>query len=608
MMGKKTQSFGQDCVIPAYERLLAMLMIVAYVVLALGFSLGPILETPDEARHYRFIKAISRSWALPDPYTEPDGETHQAPLYYALIAPVAALLDDADFPTIAQRVNPYLGHGFRTAGNDNKNLFLHSRTERFPYEQSETARTIHLLRLFSVAMGTGTVITCYAILRLLWPDRPDRRLAALGFVAFLPQFAYLSSGLMNDNLLFLLASITLWLLLRQAHDGLTWPRALILGVVLGAALLTKLNALFLAIPVGVTFLLDRRTWRYILPAFVAVLAVAGWWYGRNAVLYGDPTLMNVYFDLWPSEVLQPGELSWDVELGRLLFAYQTFWARFGHNTVPMGQWIYVFFNVLTFAAGIGLAIWVGRHLPEMLRQGIGDVRIRRAIILGMFALTWIVSLIYASTQARQFVQGRFLLPGIAAWGALVALGFDVWTPRRIRMQAALGGSVVMASMVVVCMLGYFFPAYRVLPISGEIEHPLSYRYGDVAELIGVSSVKVQAQPGEVSEITLYWRALKPTDVSLIVSLCSVDTEIVRRESVPGTGNLLSTEWLPGETWAERYVLAIPYGWDEVLSDSLVVGLYDPISGWALPVTDEAGNPVQPVVGQIVVSAPVGGVE
>ena len=72
---------------PRRERLILALILGAYLVLAVAFSLGPIFEGPDEIEHYRFVRTLVQTRTLPDPYTQVRAQYHQAPLYYFLAAP-----------------------------------------------------------------------------------------------------------------------------------------------------------------------------------------------------------------------------------------------------------------------------------------------------------------------------------------------------------------------------------------------------------------------------------------------------------------------------------------------------------------------------------------
>jgi 4-amino-4-deoxy-L-arabinose transferase-like glycosyltransferase len=591
------------------ERQITALMVVAYVVLALAFSLGPIFEGPDEIEHYRYIRWLIEHRTLPDPYSQIRSQYHHPPLFYVLAAPLGSLSDDPDFEQIDGRLNPFYPYQFGVPGNDNKNLYLHRRTESFPYNESGTARAVHLIRLLSVALGICTVLTSRAIFKIVFPDRADRRLVALAIVCFTPQFLYLSGTINLDNLLFLLTTLTLWLLLRQLRDGPSRRLAVLLGIVLGAALLTKVNAGFLVFPVGLAFLIDRRAWRYAPLTLIIVVVLAGWWYARNIMLYGDPTAVRVLLETWKTETIQPGAVALDVGITRLPYAYQTAWARFGQGAVAVGLPVYQFFDLLTLAVLVGLGIRVVRLFSSLSKSsslpaetGLGG-EVKRVLVLTVFWLGWIVALVYYSSTAWSGNQGRYLLPGIAAWGALVAFGLDLWTPQRIGVPVALSSVLILAVVAAICAFRYFLPSYSVSPAPSDdqIARPLSLRFGSVAELVGMSPANPQGRPGDLIRITLYWRALRSADSDLLSYLHSADSPVVKRDSYPGTGNLLATDWQPGERWAESYLVAIPPDAPIQSTFPLLAGLYDPKLGQALPVT--AGGSGQAVIGRIAINGP-----
>lgn len=578
-------------------RTATLIVLLAYVVLALSFSLGPIFEAPDEIEHYRFIRTVARTGGLPDPRQQYRGQLHQAPLYYVLLAPFAAQLPDSDFAQIDGRLNPYYPHIIGIPGNDNKNLYLHTRAEDFPYTSSQTALAVHLLRLLSVALGLLTLIVGVASFRLLWPERPDRQLLALGIAAFLPQFVYLSGSLNNDNLLFVLTSLSLYLLLRQRTHGPSVALSVCLGLCLGAVILTKLNALFLVFPVGLAVLTDRRTWWPHAPLVLSLVALlAGWWFIRNWMLYGDPTLLRTLLETWQLETIRAGELALDVGLSRLPYSYQTFWGRFGQGAVAVGEAITVFFNGLTLLALVGIALGVSR------RQRVEAPRHLPLVVI--FAVTWLAALVYYASTAWSGNQGRYLLPGIVGWAALIAFGLDAFTSRRLRILLALSGVAFLAAVCVVCVFGYFLPAYRPSPVPPRIERPLALRFGDAADLIGMSPAAPRGRPGEIITVTLYWRALRPSSAeqggSLQSYLHSVGSTVVKRDSLPATGNLLSTDWEAGQQWAEHYVIQLPPEAEPQRVYPLVAGLYNPSAGKALPAASE-GSPIDPLIGRIAVN-------
>jgi hypothetical protein len=568
--------------IAKYERLIMSLILIGFVVLALGFSLGPVFEGPDEIEHYRFIRTIQRTGGLPNPAGQPNGEYHQAPLYYLLTAPIAALFpDDEDFTQIESRRNPYYGFRVSIPGNDNKNIYVHTRTEAFPYGESATARAVHVLRLFSVVIGVGTIFTSYAVFRTLWPDFPERRLHALAIVAFWPQVAYISGVISNDSLAILLATISLWLMLRMQRFGPSWQGAILLGLALGAALLTKASLLVLALPMGIWVVTDRRIWQSVIVILLLVIIVGGWWYLRKAVLYDDPTGIQSMLKAWPWLARQPGENG----LIEAVYAYFTVWARFGYGAVTVDAILYRIFDVLVSLTVTGLLLRGNR----LRWQGTAEpLAVIHTITIVAFVLAWVMVVIYGSAIARASNHGRFVLPGIVPWVALQTLGLEMWMHPRWRRVLSVAGVAVYAGLAVICLFGYFYPAYRTAAASGIPVQTLRLRYGDVAELIGLSPLSLDVQPGEVVALELYWRALQPAPPWLEVHLSTEpEVENILRRSLPGNGHRPADDWLPGEEWMERYEIVIPPDLPD--GAALVVSLFEPGSQTELAVVDMTNN-------------------
>jgi 4-amino-4-deoxy-L-arabinose transferase-like glycosyltransferase len=563
------------------------LILLGFCLLAVGFSLGPIFEGPDELEHYRMIRTLLQTGALPDPAGQPNGQYHQAPLYYVLALPIAALFPDEDFTRYETRRNPHYGFRVSIPGNDNKNVYIHTRDETFPYAQNSAARAVHGVRLVSVVIGVGMVLASYAVFRELWPDRPERRLLALSIVGFWPQLAFISGIVSNDGLSCLMVTLALWLVVRQQRRGASRRRAAWLGVVLGAALLTKSTVAMLVFPMGLVTVLDRRTWRYAPITLALVAAIAGWWYVRNAVLYGDPTGIQSALRAWPSQVIRPGQVALDVGLGNSVYTYFSVWARFGYGSVTVSSWMYRCFDLLVFLSVSGALIIALRRWRERRQV------VLQSMTVTSFALLWVVAVIFGSSVALSGNQGRYLLPGLAAWAAIQTVGLEAWMIPRLRQRIAITLSLALAVLSVISLFGYFYPAYRVLPVPAAIPQPLAIRYGDVAELIGMSLDDVQVHPGETVRLELYWQALQPGQ--LAVHLQTEPTmESIERVSLPGNGHRPATDWLPGDRWAERYDLIIPDDLAEGTRIRLVISLIDLATGESLPTSTEA------VIGELVI--------
>jgi len=144
-------------------------------------------------------------------------------------------------------------------------------------------------------------------------------------------------------------------------------------------------------------------------------------------------------------------------------------------------------------------------------------------------------------------------------------------------------------------------------VPDRIEKPLSLRYsddnGELAELIGISPALPHARPGEVIRVNLYWRALRTGSSKLQSYLHSTDSAVVRRDSLPATGNLLASDWQAGQMWTESYLVRIPGDAEVQLVDNLVAGLYDPQRQAPLTAKDQSGKAVTPLVGRIAINGP-----
>jgi 4-amino-4-deoxy-L-arabinose transferase-like glycosyltransferase len=569
----------------------AALMIAGFVLLAWGFSRGPIFEGPDEIEHFRYVQTIARTGQLPPPDGQRGGQYHQPPLYYLLSAPLLAWLDDTGFTQIDGRKNPFYPHEISIPGNDNKNLYLHSRAT----ETSPVAQAVYTLRLLPLLFGTLTLIVCARLFALIF-EQNAVRLAALAAAAFHPQFAYLSAVINNDSLLILLATLTLYLLVRAQRTGLTARRALLLGLVCGALLITKTSGLFAGLTVALAFALHRRWWRWLPLTALAVLLVAGGWYGRNLLVYHDPFLTAAWQRTWPDDVIADRAAAVQTALARLPFAYETFWARFGGGAVGVSPALRAIWDGLVLLAVLGWGVqgWRGR----------GQWDWRLALLLTLFGLSWIGATFYLATLAWSGIQGRYLLPGLAVWALLIGGGLMQLIPRQGRALAAGGFSAGLGVLAFGVLLGYFLPAYQPAPpqTTGLTTH--DYTYADTAALIGSRLSTTRAAPGDVLTVTLTWRALRTPAEPLRVYLHALDPagspaqHFIGRDSYPGTGNFLSEDWQTGDLWSEHYLVRVAADTPAQTVYTLIAGLYDAQTNEPLIVTGTDGAALLPVIGRV----------
>jgi hypothetical protein len=563
-----------------FSRQLPMIVAViaaCHFILAVIFSFGPIYEGPDEMEHYRFIRYLAANGALPPPDGQPYGQYHQAPLYYMLLAPLAALVPDDKQPDeIASPLNPYRGYRFDLDGNDNKNVYIHTSDEAFPFSD-KSALAIHVLRLTSPFLGAITVLLSFRIFRLLWPQQPDLQLIGLSLVAFWPSLIYIFSVLNNDSLAIPLSTAALYLALRQQRDGATWRGSIVLGFILGAALLTKVHSVMLVVPVGLAVLTDRRAWKYATATLAVTAAVAGWWYARNILLFGDPIGLEALRTTWPSDRLHADGGWLETGLSRLNIAYARLWARFGHGAVSAPAWVYWLFDgaLILAAAGVaGTAIKTRSLFPAL--------KLRQALVIGGMFGGYFCSLVYYSGTAVNGNQGRYLLPAIVPIVTFLTIGLGFWLrPISPKYRPILvGGSTLITAVAL--LFGVFFPAYLPVEVPAAIPAPREIRYGESATLIGMSPAALTARPGEILTVELYWQAHGPGPATLQTYLHAFNGEaFMWRDSLPGNGNRPAHDWKAGEVWGERYRFEIPASLTPGEEYLITAGLYDPATGETL---------------------------
>lgn len=564
-----------------FERFITIVILSIYLIFSTVYALNnPPFEGPDEVGHYAHAELLTRMSAPVPPNIETPlvGQYHHPPLYYWLTSLFIRGVDHSQLEEMGKRYNPFYRGNYSpligAVGHDNNNLFLHRADERFPNVTNPIANALYRIRMSSVFLGLVTLIGCALIFRVIFPKSATLRLLALGGVAFWAQFNYIASVMNNDNLATFGATFATLMMLYILRDNPNWRNTALLGIFAGIAILSKANTLTLAVPIGLTLLLTRAHIKYLVWILVITFVIGGWWYVHNLIRYGDPTALSVASNIPGAQPINPdGSFSLDVARQNSVFIYETFWARFGGGIVAVGDELYTYFNILTVVSLAGCGMWIVRAIisrkplfPSAFARNI-------TIVLGIFAVTMIGAVFYLSGKYWGGNLGRYLIPLISVWGCVIAIGITGWIPRRWRYRALML-LFVMGGVATSALFRYFIPAYQPAPVPEVIDRPVYYRFGNVAELIGMSPIFPRALPDERIPITLYWRALRPADDNLRVALHSAQTDVVRRDSYPAAGNLLASDWVRGQKWAETYWVYIPPDTPTQISDILIVKLYD----------------------------------
>jgi tetratricopeptide (TPR) repeat protein len=227
----------------------------------------------DAPGHLNYIKYVQEQKALP--LADEGWEMHQPPLYYVLAAGLLAVFG-------------------LTTGDPGMLL---------------------VLRLMGLAIGLGQLVAVAGCLRLLFPEQPRRQLVGLTLAACLPVHIYLSHYITNESLVMLLGTVAIYFCLRILHyPSASLTQYGLLGLCLGAALLTKITAIVLA-GVVILVLVGRlvaaaffptrgkhpgpatqegltQGLRSIAVTALVMILVSGWHYIRVWCHFGTPLVGN----------------------------------------------------------------------------------------------------------------------------------------------------------------------------------------------------------------------------------------------------------------------------------------------------------------------------
>ena len=415
------------------SRLFCILLLVSYLVLATLYAVyTPPWQVPDEPAHYNYVRTVAEEGRLPvmepgdydQAYLErltaekfpPDlsiasltYEDHQPPLYYLLAAPVYLLFDGALLP----------------------------------------------LRLFSVLLGAGVLMTAWGVVRSLCPDRPGVALVAVGLIGFLPQHLAMMAGVNNDPLAELMVGTSLWMAVRYVQGRGDGRRYLLgWGALLGLTVVTKTTA-YVALPVSLLVVglraweeggqwrgLARRVGWMVLP----MVLIAGPWLVRNAALYGwtDPLGLARHNEVVVGQprtgewIARYGWTGWAVRFLRTTF--QSFWGQFGWMGVPFQPAIYAALLLFSGLLAGGFLGWLFDRRRPALSAG---QRKGAWVLLTSTLLTAALYLFYNRTFVQH--QGRYLFPALIPLALAAALGLDwLLSGRAVRWAAVACGAVGVA--------------------------------------------------------------------------------------------------------------------------------------------------------------------
>ncbi|MGD2205703.1 MAG: glycosyltransferase family 39 protein [Anaerolineae bacterium] len=445
-----------------------IIILAAYVLLAAAYSFAtPPWEAPDEPSHYRYAEYLAGHSSLPPPTPPQQGhfwqhgyatslyEWYQLPLYYALVAPQLAVMDllkPESIPLTFPPINP----DFPASA---VNLF--SVPSEHSLQSVFAPAGLRVARFFSILLGLATLVATYRLARLVSSGHDDSSgnevtaLTATGFMAFVPQFTFLSGYVTSDNLVNLVSALCLlaYIHLLERSRTPTMRRILGTGLIVSLALWTKLSLLFL-LPLGLFCLLWRFE-QHRSPRLWIVQSVGFTGAALGPFILGLIFLPGMKDQLaFAREILRPKpeylSLQYVIDLWPLTNA--SFWGRFGWMNIATPTWIT---RTLTLLALIGLVGSLALLLRGKHRNA--GHRWESLLLLWIVCGLVLVGFVQFNFSVRQ-PQGRLLFPALSAFVILVASGFSYLTGRY---RGVVGSALVLIVFVInlISLFGSLLPAY-----------------------------------------------------------------------------------------------------------------------------------------------------
>ncbi len=452
------------------QRPVLWLALACHLFLALGYLVStPLYEAPDENTHLQYVLHLAGARSLPlVPGTaEALGrsrmdeaiQAYHPPLYYALLAATLCAAGEADLAATGAE-NP--DYGAKDSARPGRYLhFVHGADERPPV--SAEVRVFWLLRGWSVLFGLLAILITHRLGRLAFPASPAIADAAALLLACLPQWSFMHAVVNNDNLATLLSHAALLLLAAAlARRRLSILTGLGLGLVIGLALLAKLTAAFLAPLVFLVYLAAFCWWkqdrRMVLlsgaAAACSAAAVSGWFFLRNARLYGSLMALDVHQASFGGSLRIPAGEVWDYLAGGFLpTLLRSLLGDLGWFCFPAADWVVLAGKITAAVAALGLVLRVASRRRE------GDravVALLSGCALLVFALVVHYNTLMRGPHARYLFPAAGALSVLFASGLVRAAGLIPAHARRalswllVLAPPALGGAV---------LLGQFRPAF-----------------------------------------------------------------------------------------------------------------------------------------------------
>lgn len=344
------------------------------------------IGAPDERQHANYVRFVAERHSFPvlrpgDPDLYENYQAHQPPAYYILAA-------------------VWSGGRVESAGDG------------------------FWLRTLNTFIGVLTLLGLF--FGALWVFCDRTLAAAATSLGLAPMSIALHSAVSNDPLLICLCTWVMAWLGRVLKDGWTGKSAVAVGVLAGAALLTKTTAVtLLPCILGVALVRGKAQRIQSLIAFsLPLILVLPWWL-RNISLYGDPLAAKVFLAAFTGS---PQASMFIEEFGPVAY-----WSQFvawwtARSAIGVFGYMDIFmFETLSMEKSNSLYVAILFIMSLPLCAGLVQIVRRRSELKWPGTLWALFSVMVTVLFVRfnmQYFQGqaRYLYPALAPVSWTVALG------------------------------------------------------------------------------------------------------------------------------------------------------------------------------------------
>lgn len=460
-----------------WKPFLGLLLGLSLVRGALYSAITPPWQTPDEPKHFEYIRLLYEKRRL----------VREEDMSPRIQEDILSSMREHDFWKFAGSVSKvseaeatsFAAMGWATELDRPPLYYLLHVPFYAIISQQPVAVQLYVMRFISSMLGMVTVLIAFLTARELFPDSGFMIISVPAFVIFLPMYTFLTGSVNSDNLAILLLSALFLQVILGLKKGFPQWRVWFILLLVTLGLVTKRTTVFavplvtLLIPIHLFGKRYRITlkWAYVglailVVSMVCILGILGSDRLRNTFEW---ILSNYYADSSfrgsMSALMQRDYFSLDFLALCWLYIesmFKGFWANFGWAYIKLAPVWYQVLALTSLIAAGGLVAFVYRAVRSSKPFAAWQIK-------GLLIFSLAISLVVLQTIARQVSfslgcplcrpQGRYLLPVIVPTASLFMLGLRGIVPPRYHTAALFSVVSALVALDLLCLIGYIVPFY-----------------------------------------------------------------------------------------------------------------------------------------------------